>query len=59
MVMREILGRNMIIKIKVNINIYNPMPAGIHVENAIDGTTWIDYCYENLMCTTVTLVGYK
>jgi hypothetical protein len=53
----EYPDRNMIIKIKVNININNPMLAGIGVENPIDGR--IDYRYENLMCIIVTLVTYN
>ncbi|GAU17808.1 hypothetical protein TSUD_171970 [Trifolium subterraneum] len=44
----EYPGKNVIIKIKVAININNPITSGIHVGNPIDGTSWIDYRYEKL-----------
>jgi hypothetical protein len=44
----EYPGKNRIIKIKLAINIHQPIQTGIHVGNPIDGTTWIDYRYERL-----------
>ncbi|GAU35043.1 hypothetical protein TSUD_30090 [Trifolium subterraneum] len=44
----EYPGKNVIIKIKVAINIHNPITSGIHVGIPIDGTSWIDYRYEKL-----------
>ncbi|MCH84743.1 DUF4283 domain protein [Trifolium medium] len=37
-----------IIKIRVAINIHNPILSGIHIGNPTDGTCWIDYRYEKL-----------
>jgi len=39
----EYPGKNKIIKIKVAINIHNPIQTRIHLGNPTDGTTWIDY----------------
>lgn len=35
----EYRGKNMILKIRVAINVHNPIQTGIHVGNPIDGTT--------------------
>ncbi|MCI43247.1 hypothetical protein A2U01_0064484, partial [Trifolium medium] len=44
----EYPGKNVIIKIKVAIDIHNPITSGINVGNPIDGTSWINYIYEKL-----------
>jgi len=48
----EYTGKNVIVKIKVDLNVNNPIIPGIHIGNTIDGTSWIDFYYENLpqMC---------
>jgi len=56
----EYPGRNIIIKIKVSINVHNHICIGIHVGNPIDGTTWVDFRYENLpfVCFNCGLLGH-
>lgn len=44
----EYPGKNIIVKIKVIIDVKNPLTTGIHIGNPVDGTNWIDYRYENL-----------
>jgi len=46
--------------IKVDLNINNPIIPGIHIGNTIDGTTWVDFCYENLpqLCFNCGMVGH-
>lgn len=56
----EYPGRNIIIKIKVAINVHNPISSGIHVGNLIDGTTLVDFRYEflPLVCFNCGLLGH-
>ncbi|CAJ2642331.1 unnamed protein product [Trifolium pratense] len=50
----------MIIKIKVAINVHQPIPSGIHVGNTTYGTCWIDFRYERLpqMCFNCGMMGH-
>ncbi|GAU30599.1 hypothetical protein TSUD_392900 [Trifolium subterraneum] len=56
----EYPGKKVIIKIKVAINVKNPITSGIHVGNPIDGTCWIDFRYEKLpqVCFNCGLLGH-
>jgi hypothetical protein len=56
----EYPGKKVIIKIKVNINVYKPITSGIHVGNPNDGNCWVDYRYEKLplVCFKCGLVGH-
>jgi len=53
-------GKKVIIKVKVDIHVRNPIIPGIHIGNTIYGTNWIDFRYENLpqMCFDCGLVGH-
>jgi hypothetical protein len=56
----EYPGKKVIIKIKVAIDVHNPITSGIHVGNPTDGTNWIDYRYEKLpqMCFKCGMIGH-
>ncbi|MCH89276.1 zinc CCHC-type-like protein, partial [Trifolium medium] len=56
----EYPGKKVIIKIKVAIDIHNPITSGIHVGNPTDGTCWIDYRYEKLpqVCFKCGMIGH-
>ncbi|XP_045802425.1 uncharacterized protein LOC123896011 [Trifolium pratense] len=56
----EYPGKKIIIKIKVAININNPITSGIHVGNPTDGTCWVDYRYEKLpqVCFKCGMIGH-
>ncbi|MCH82220.1 hypothetical protein A2U01_0003021 [Trifolium medium] len=56
----EYPGKQVIIKIKVAININNPITSGIHVGNPTDGTSWVDYRYEKLpqVCFKCGMIGH-
>ncbi|MCI21749.1 zinc CCHC-type-like protein, partial [Trifolium medium] len=50
-----------IVKIKVQVNIEEPIRPGIFIGNSKDGITWVDFRYENLpmFCFTCGLVGHN
>jgi hypothetical protein len=50
-----------IVKIKVQINITEPIKPGIYIGNTKDGIQWIDFRYENLpmFCFNCGLVGHN
>lgn len=56
----EYPGKNVIVKIRVELNVNNPLSTGIHVGNPIDGNTWVDFRYENLplFCFQCGLIGH-
>ncbi|WJX27831.1 hypothetical protein P8452_16612 [Trifolium repens] len=56
----EYPGKQMIIKIKVAINVHKPITSGIHLSNPTDGTCWVDYRYEKLpqVCFKCGLLGH-
>jgi hypothetical protein len=56
----EYPGKKIIIKIKVHIDVHQPIPSGIYVGNPRDGSCWIDYRYEKLplACFRCGLVGH-
>jgi hypothetical protein len=49
-----------IVKIKVKLNIEEPVRPGLFIGNTTDGITWVDFRYENLLmfCFTCGLVGH-
>jgi hypothetical protein len=53
-------GKNLIIKIKVAIDIKKPILSGIHIGNPTDMTKWIDYRYEKLpqVCFKCGMIGH-
>ncbi|CAJ2651526.1 unnamed protein product [Trifolium pratense] len=57
----EYPGKQIIVKIRVAINVHKPIISGIHVGNPTDGTCWIDYRYERLpqICFNCGLVGHE
>jgi hypothetical protein len=56
----EYPGKKIIVKIRVALNIHNPITSGIHVGNPTDGTNWIDFRYEKLpqACFNCGLIGH-
>jgi hypothetical protein len=58
--MYEYPDKKMIIKVKVAINVHQPISAGILIGNANDGTNWIDFRYEKLpqVCFKCGIVGH-
>ncbi|GAU20573.1 hypothetical protein TSUD_33200 [Trifolium subterraneum] len=56
----EYPGKQVIIKIKVAVNVKNPITSGIHVGNPIYGTCRIDFRYEKLplVCFKCGLIGH-
>jgi hypothetical protein len=57
----EYPGKKVIVKIKVFINVYQPITTGILIGNQRDGTHWIDFRYENLpqVCFKHGLLGHS
>jgi hypothetical protein len=57
----EYPGKQMIIKIKVAINVHKPITSGIHLSNPTDGTCWVDFRYEKLpqVCFQCGLLGHS
>jgi hypothetical protein len=57
----EYPGKKMIVKVKVAINVYQPIQTGILIGNHRDGTHWIDYRYENLpqVCFNCGILGHE
>jgi hypothetical protein len=56
----EYPGKKIIVKIKVAINIHNPISSGIHAGNPTDGTSWIYFIYEKLpqVCFNCGMFGH-
>jgi hypothetical protein len=50
-----------IIKIKVGINIEDPIHHGMFIGNTRDGINWVDFKYENLpmFCFSCGLIGHN
>jgi hypothetical protein len=57
----EYPGKKVIVKIKVFINVHQPISTGILIGNQRDGTHWIDFRYENLpqVCFSCGLLGHS
>jgi hypothetical protein len=57
----EYPGKKMIVKVKVAINVYQPIQTGILIGNHRDETHWIDYRYENLpqVCFNCGILGHE
>jgi hypothetical protein len=57
----EYPGKKVIIKVRVAINVYQPIQTGILIGNQKDGTHWIDYRYENLpqVCFKCGILGHE
>jgi hypothetical protein len=57
----EYPGKKLIVKVKVAINVYQPIQTGILIGNHRDGTHWIDYRYENLplVCFKCGILGHE
>jgi hypothetical protein len=53
--------KKMIIKIKVALDVHQPITPGILIGNENDGTHWIDFRYENLpqICFNCGLLGHE
>jgi hypothetical protein len=53
--------KKLIVKIKVAINVYQPIQTGILIGNHRDRTHWIDYRYENLpqVCFKCGMLGHE
>jgi hypothetical protein len=49
-----------IVKIKVNINVEDPIRPGMFIGNTKDGITWVDFRYENIpmFCFNCGLIGH-
>jgi hypothetical protein len=49
-----------IVKIKVNLNVEEPIRPGLFIGNTTDGISWVDFRYENLpmFCFGCGLVGH-
>jgi hypothetical protein len=56
----EYPGKKVIVKIRVAINVYQPIQTCILIGNHRDGTRWIDYKYENLpqVCFNCGILGH-
>jgi hypothetical protein len=59
--MYEYPGKKTIIKIKVAIDVHQPLQSGILIGNQRDGTHWIDFRFENLpqVCFKCGIVGHS
>ncbi|GAU39201.1 hypothetical protein TSUD_270440 [Trifolium subterraneum] len=57
----EFPGKKMIIKIKVAMNVQQPIQTGILIGNHKDGTTWVDFRYEKLpqVCFKCGILGHS
>jgi hypothetical protein len=57
----EYPGKKSIVKIKVNIDVHQPIQSGILIGNHKDGTHWIDFRYENLpqVCFRCGILGHS
>ncbi|PNX60790.1 hypothetical protein L195_g052112, partial [Trifolium pratense] len=56
----EYPGKKMIIKIKVAVNVHQPIQTGSLIGNHKDGTSWIDFRYEKLpqVCFKCGILGH-
>jgi hypothetical protein len=57
----EYPGKKVIVKIKVAIDVHQPLQTGILIGNHKDGTKWIDFRYENLpqVCFKCGFLGHN
>jgi hypothetical protein len=57
----EYPGKKVIIKIRVAINVYQPIQPGILIGNHMDETHWIDYRYANMpqFCFKCGMLGHE